>query len=790
MITGFPPTRPSCNTGLSKALIPAKAEWIENCMLHAHDAGQNKHKARAHFLTAIHLIQAATIAFFQFLLLPVYLCIGIGKAISQFQFSKMHEYGAAALLHSLQNLAFSIITFNLAAIAIFSASTALNVYFRKPDNSSEPLIANGDSTITSNDENSPETFGAIPELENLDDPEDFEVIDYKFDEFIELAPGGIPIDPNVFKHWDEQIKLELDDLPLSRPSSPGSKSTSAEGSEVDAADLSDDDQLTSKLSTSQLKQNIIVYQGPSSFIATLSKALTNTNLQDSTPIAFTEDGIVPLDIEKSQSTIHPSQILQVILQKTYGERLAQEALDYYGISQNAPLTLHDLKSLVISIGVRVTREDLELVFNDCKRNGAPELLCSRILNSNERARLQKAHSFDDLQYEDIALLLTTFRRLVSSDHIIDSFSACFSYGFPQKGTKLYEDSRLFTRFENFTLPDFKHLNPALTSLAISEYLSQELAYALPKKGMIFPCIDENKKPTFYEVCANRGQKKETVVTFISRPLITQGYDASNPIPLNLTFRGTNNIQCWYDNMDSDGIGHTAFHDKKDELIAMIDDALQEQTTPTCLRISGHSLGGVLSQRMTVAVAEKIDSIEESSVWNQIQVVKITGHHSPHLENDQEFGNIPTNDIFKNVLKSLENKKHKLTIEANYHCYHDQNGTQDIVQWFGDVYLGAQIESPLLKTHVFKAKQQINKWLNTLQFHNGKSMNHQEHFVTYPIDHDEKDKMLANNFHWSQEEATRLNELIWHSTNAARIVGNMMHKIIDKGVIRNLKRVTP
>ncbi len=468
----------------------------------------------------------------------------------------------------------------------------------------------------------------------------------------------------------------------------------------------------------------------------LRAALSNTELKDSDPIIFSEGEIRAGSSKKSREVLH------LLIEKTYGSQLAYRvaAMECLFAESAPPLTWQKAKEVMVAVAAQVRSGDLSLLFRKVKGEPVEGILCAEFLKLEEKELLSTANRFEELKPEHIQILERAFRTVLVKGEAIPTLDAFFpgSKKYPQgfwSSPRFIANARIVQ-----ALGYVNALDPSDISLATAEYLGKTNSYLILEEGMVLPLPSCTNERIYFNV--EKVFKKEGVVFQILTP-VSEGQHREDELKtLYLNFRGTQarlsieeGAASVLRDLDWRGIGAN-FND------ADVIDALTPHVTDNqVLKINAHSLGTVDAVRALVAILEAIDQGRLPC----LKKIEVFCFNSPAPE-------YAVNERCKQVLQSLQQKEKLVNIDLTYVRFES-----DLVQQFGDVFVGAGNTSELLNVRVvnFSSEQ-----IRALQAHGAIACNNMlksAEFQKTVIDCNTPDglleKILSHRYYWDAKNSS-------------------------------------
>ena len=405
-----------------------------------------------------------------------------------------------------------------------------------------------------------------------------------------------------------------------------------------------------------------------------------------------------------------------------------------------PLTWEKVKEVMVAVAAQARTEDFRLLFRKIKGEPVEGLLCADFLKDEERALLSRVGSFEELKPEHIQILERAFRTVLVKGEAIPTLEAFFprSKKYPQgfwSSPRFIANARIVQ-----ALGYVNALDPSDISLATAEYLGKTNSYLILEEGMALPLPSCTGGRIYFNV--ERVFKKDGIVFQILAP-VTDGQHGEDELKtLYLNFRGTQarlsieeGAASLLRDLDWRGVGAN-FND------ADVVDALAPYVAENqVLKINAHSLGSVDAVRALVAILEAIDQGKVPCP----RKIEVYCFNSPAPE-------YAVNERFKGALQSLQQKGKLVHIDLTYVRFET-----DLVQGFGDVFVGAGNTSELLNVRVinFSSEQ-----IRALQAHGAIACNNllkSAEFQKTVIDRDTPDglleKILSHRYYWNAENSS-------------------------------------
>lgn len=354
-----------------------------------------------------------------------------------------------------------------------------------------------------------------------------------------------------------------------------------------------------------------------------------------------------------------------VLTYTYGKRLAGEVIVHLGLREKAELSWRDIRHAFISIAARVRTSDLRSLLKHL--DNPKKMQCSVHLSEEEKKQL-RGKLFKDLNESELRLLERAFRT-VQIGPIRDDISHALMTEKDLQGDGIVLEGRRIATI----LPRGYHLNLSpeeLKKMHQVELWAKEIAYYNNdlSKGTQDGLIYDTPEGLF-QVTGSIPKLNDAVLPYFYKPVNLLA-DMGPVYSLVMTFRGTdpNDGMSLLRDLDLYGIGFTTFNRRKQDLR----DALLEQLRngpkdkQVTLKIYGHSLGAVDTQRMLAFVLELIvereakkeqlaqssndealiQDLEETVALDKIYRIEIGGENPP----------APEYAVSKSVFKSLTTLK--------------------------------------------------------------------------------------------------------------------------------------
>lgn len=362
----------------------------------------------------------------------------------------------------------------------------------------------------------------------------------------------------------------------------------------------------------------------------------------------------------NSESIESLEIFEELFGASLVEKVREAGLFKNWIDKNSCLQMNRQRVLEMfaAIGQVITMDDLQDSFVQVKEGHVyREILL--FLNIDPMV-MREYDSIRDLPQVYFERLLHVFRNPISL--LLEESSVMKELGnLPLMTSQRYA---LYTHHDEVVhgLIDSKEETLEF-SLACREQLAKLVAYAEPKsvfKGCIIPVIQDGQV-IYYELEGKLS--KAGVHSYLFVPI----HDKSKPAVL--LFRGTDGVDSIQRDLDSDGIGKTAFNQHASKIAEMLEDYI-EKTGNVELEIIGHSLGAADAQRIMEYIVNQMVYNVDSSL-KKLKEIKSFAYCSPKLDKSTVLR-------WKRNLSFLAETKSPCNIVLNFvqHRF-------DLVTWCGD-----------------------------------------------------------------------------------------------------------
>lgn len=203
------------------------------------------------------------------------------------------------------------------------------------------------------------------------------------------------------------------------------------------------------------------------------------------------------------------------------------------------------------------------------------------------------------------------------------------------------------------------------AFAIGEFLAKLAAYTKPetvRKGMLMPVYEEG----------------QIVYYALYKQMHKNGLHAYFYVPLHnpessaiLLFRGTNGMQSAARSLGK-GIGKLVFEENKRKLLRWVSEYAERSQNPS-LRLAGHSLGALDSQRMLVSIVSELGESPDSPL-KKFTKIAMEYYCSPKMDEET----VKQWRCARVIFKSLPQKPKIKMFRAEH--------SSDILTWAGDFSL--------------------------------------------------------------------------------------------------------
>lgn len=425
-------------------------------------------------------------------------------------------------------------------------------------------------------------------------------------------------------------------------------------------------------------------------------------LLDNSAIGFKEGKIVSLEALSKNEKLQVPAVFFHLLGETYGYPYIAHVINLrYNIAQRHVLTLGDVKRILVGVAANVTISNLQLLFNTIQDKEAHQLPmhCSNYLKKHypdEYRSLKESECFQDLDAKLLGCLLSAFRTVPVDEKTRRPILSLISNNPPkmEHGFPMVHDFKMLELLEQW-----KQLRLDLDQypLAISEYVGKSLAYCELNYGMIVVLPDQENRATYYQVYSRLQRRKDGVIAYLITPINRKKGEEKN---IHLVFRGTNPNPKGLDSgasilrdTSSSGIGKQTFDAREREILKMVQDYLKETDHHrTELTISGHSLGGVDTQRAVVAVLERLSRSEPDHVLRKLSKLTFITHNSPRGEPE-------LNKRLRSAVETINQKEIPIQVNQRHVRFFDE-AYEDTIQNFGNILVGADFDGSSGKKEVF------------------------------------------------------------------------------------------
>lgn len=353
-----------------------------------------------------------------------------------------------------------------------------------------------------------------------------------------------------------------------------------------------------------------------------------------------------------------------LLETLYGKSLVSRALNSR-IANHLPDTLgkKECLELLAAIGHAVTLEDFSNFFAAVKRSDTSFAILNHLQLSYHR--LWWVENFTDLPTSCIHPFIDLFRNPIQ---LIDP-EAKLSLGEELKALRVGGNYTTYTRSFNTMKKKGDRRRPEF-SFAPRELLAKKVAYADPLSivdGMIVPILNEEKSCTFYYQVKGQIHSKG-VHAYVLTPI-----NNDPNLPVQLIFRGTDDVTSINRDLDPTGVGKRAFDANSKAIMKILSGCRQ-----TKLEVTGHSLGASDAQRAMVILADPLNK-------KQFKEIHLFAYCTPKLDT-------PTVKQWEVHLETLKNQKSRPTIHLNFAGHEN-----DLVTLMGDTNL-SKVNSPFVHTN--------------------------------------------------------------------------------------------
>lgn len=556
----------------------------------------------------------------------------------------------------------------------------------------------------------------------------------------------------------------------------------ANGIEEDWVSLDSENFDKSQRSYVEFCRQEIQFTGNANLIDYVIPPLSTCFLPDAARITFENGKIVPLDGIR----INPAacRILQLLLTATYGSVLSWTIMNRYQLLKKNTMTFEDVKKALMGVATHVKITDLQDLFRDVhKEIKDRSMQCSSLLKEEEIVRLQKTRRFDTLDAAQIGILLKAFQTLPFDGIGMTILDAL--YQGKSRGLAVWEfdcfnhDTEIAKRLSYVDSVDKEQLQ-----LSISEHVCKNIGYLELKLGMIIPMQTETNKRIYYCVANKLKDKKDGVICSLLAPIneAQENYSSDNPLVLHLNFRGTqwqpgrkDSYESLQRDLDSSGIGKTSFDAREEEIIEMLAAYLRSSTVPWIkIVINGHSLGGTDTQRTMRLLAKVLSQNPLPKGFEKIVAVDAFCHNSQAPEAELTA-------LFARDLKALVKLKRNILFTITLVLF-----DTDPLQNYGDMYLGAQIESPLLAKFAVLAESKKLKYFaahRLMAFVEPKDPCTLT-FITANTAGDLLEKIYSRNYYWNTENNTWVEKagkgLHWYGGTALKPLSHVVSSSLYYG----------
>lgn len=538
------------------------------------------------------------------------------------------------------------------------------------------------------------------------------------------------------------------------------------------------------------------YKGSYNLLGKFS-SLFGLNLNDQIVISIDINGEIFIGKELANQV----NLFFEMIQSTYGRVLGQLIINRYfrnhrGETILTKVTYGDYKKVLTGAAANVKVENLQALFALIKKDDPSSIdyLCKDLLNADEIDKLKSFNHFNELSSNEINLLYSCYSNFCNPEGAYfsvfhDLIKHCNIQPSPLKFDYFSHDVYLLDVINQFIHLDLKDL-----PLSISEHLSKKLAYNELKPGMIIPLFNSESKLCFYHVANQLQYKNDGVAAFLIAPMNTNNHFNKNATDIFLVFRGTCPMpsqegcaKSWLRDLEFRGIGKTSFLKRSDEIKLMVENYLLNSDSNINLHISGHSLGGCDVQRALLLVMKNIDK-EDGGLWSKVNKIIVKTHNAPRVE-------VKTIEKFIEIHNSLERKNKNLQIELTHVRFKDREN-DDIVQWYGEMLVGAKIESSkILKINVIFITMDASFGpLGIVERHGSAVFSSPNKAPILNIErfdennNKELQKILMQNHFWNEGET--ITEMMaqfvsWHLSPAYTVPRNVFHFFLSNTILTPL-----
>jgi len=427
--------------------------------------------------------------------------------------------------------------------------------------------------------------------------------------------------------------------------------------------------------------------------------------------------------------------------------------------------------------------------------------------------LRNAKSFEDLTSAQIGILLSAYRMIPIQDSKKNVFELITEKEigdyFPEiKNYHMVNDAKmvhLMGTWDKLRLQDERAaaLKEDLHPTALAEYLGKSLAYIRLETGMVVPVPNAKNEIQYFKVVAHSKLMGDGVLFYLLAPMNSKQDAYQNPEEhhIHLLWRGTN---CNPGTLEAEpslrrdfswGIGNGTFEYRKPEMLSMLEEYLKdEQEKKVVLNITGHSLGGVDTQRALATITEKRSDYSAEHVFGKITCIKAVTHNSPYASPSycQRFA-----DAIERIGSKIADEADDFEIFINHVRFsskYKDGFIEDFIQkYFGDILMGGEQggKEVIVKADFVHRKMtdiKLHKEFEPLDRHGVRVFNEAKYqdgwslSVSTPDNDTSFEEKLSGRYHWTEEGKNQvsifLGKSIWTATSGFRAIGRAFRIALD------------